>query len=139
MHVNEMMHKGAEWVDADAALTDVAKRMRDKDIGAIPVKDNGQLIGLITDRDITLRAVAAGKDVTKLKARDVMSADVVTCREHEDATDVVHRMEAKKIRRLPVLDDDRHVVGMLSLGDISHAMSQNTCSEVLKAVSAHHR
>lgn len=139
MHIREMMHKGVEWVEIDAALSDVAKRMRDKDIGAVPVKENGQLVGMITDRDIALRAVAAGKDASKLKAGDIMSKDVVTCREQENATDVLHRMETKKIRRVPVLDDDRHLVGMLSLGDISHAMAHNTCGEVLKAVSAHHR
>ena len=139
MHIREMMHKGVEWVEIDAAVTDVAKRMRDKDVGAIPVKENGQLVGMITDRDIALRAVATGKDIMKLKASDVMSRDVVTCREQENATDVLRRMETKKIRRVPVLDDDRHLVGMLSLGDISHAMAQNTYGDVLKAVSAHHR
>jgi CBS domain-containing protein len=138
MDIKAMMHKGVEWVDADAPVVDVAKRMRDKDIGAIPVKDGGKLVGLITDRDIALRVVATAKDAAKVKARDVMSADVVTCHEHDSATDAVRVMETRKIRRLPVLDDDKQLVGMLSLGDVSHALARNMCGDVLKAVSAHH-
>jgi len=138
MHIREMMHKGAEWVSAEATIVDVAKRMRDKDIGAVPVKDNEQLVGMITDRDIALRVVTDSKDAIKLRARDIMTTDVVTCDEHENAGDAVRLMETKKIRRLPVLDDDKHLVGMISLGDISQAMARNTCGEVLKAVSGHH-
>lgn len=139
MQVSEMMHKGVECVDLHATVTDVAKCMRDKDIGAIPVSQNGRLVGLVTDRDLALRAVAEGRDIGALTAGDVMTRDVFTCREHDSAAQVVLRMETRRVRRMPVVDDQDHVVGMVSLGDISHALAHTDCGEFLKAVSAHHR
>ena len=112
--------------------------MRDLDIGAIPVGENDRLVGMVTDRDITVRAVAEGKDVTQLTARDVMSKGIVFCRDSEELEDAARIMEQKKIRRLPVLDDKKRMVGMLSLGDISHAASRAITGEVAAAVSAHH-
>ena len=138
MHIREMMHKGVEWVEADAGLADVAKRMRDKDIGAVPVKENGQLVGMITDRDITIRCVAGNETMSKVKVKDVMTQGVVYCRDNEDVEDAVRLMEGKQIRRLPVLDEAMRMVGMVSLGDVSHALPRDITGEVAKAVSAHH-
>jgi CBS domain-containing protein len=139
MKVKEMMHKSVEWVSPDTPVTAVAKKMTQYDIGAIPVGENDRLIGMITDRDIALRALADGKDISSLTARDVMTKGMFWCHDSDDAGAAAHIMESKKVRRLPVIDENKRMVGMLSLGDISHAVPQRTTAEILKAVSAHHR
>ncbi len=138
MQVRDLMHKGVEIMPPDTPVTKLAKRMLEKDIGAIPVGSKDQLLGMVTDRDITVRAVANGKDITKLTAQDVMTKDVVCCRDTEKIRDVMHTMEAKQIRRLPVIDENSHLVGMVSLGDICQVMPDRRAGEVMKAASAHH-
>ena len=138
MKVKEMMHKGAEYVAPNAKLQIVARKMRDYDVGSIPVCDGGEVIGIVTDRDIAIRALANGKDVAKLEAKDVMSKDVIFCRDNENAEDAIRIMEDNQVRRLPVLNEAKKLVGMVSLGDISHSLSQDLTGEVTKAVSAHH-
>jgi CBS domain-containing protein len=138
MKVKEMMHKGAEYVAPNAKLQVIAKKMRDYDVGSIPVCEGGKIVGMVTDRDIAVRALANGKDLSKLEAKDVMSKDVVFCRDNEEAEDAIRIMEDNRIRRLPVLNDAKRLVGMVSLGDISHALSQELTGEVTRAVSAHH-
>jgi CBS domain-containing protein len=138
MKVKDMMHSGVEFVSPDATLAQVARKMRDSDIGAIPVCENGKPVGIVTDRDIAVRAVANGQDLSKLAAKDVMSRKVVCCEESEGADDALRVMEKHKVRRLPVLDASQKLIGMVSLGDISHAMPQQLTAEVTKAVSAHH-
>ena len=138
MKVRDAMHKGAEWVAPQVPVAEVAKRMRDLDIGAIPVGENDRLIGMVTDRDIACRGVANGGDCTKLTARDVMSRGILYCNETEDLEDALRIMEQKQVRRLPVINDKKRMVGMLSLGDIAHAASHELSGEVTAAVSAHH-
>jgi CBS domain-containing protein len=138
MKVKNMMHRGVQFVEPGTKIAAIAAKMQQHDIGAIPICDNGKPIGMVTDRDIAIRALANGKDAAKLTAKDVMTSKVIYCRDSAEAEDAVRIMEAKQIRRLPVLDDTGELVGMLSLGDISHAMTQNLTGEVAKAVSAHH-
>ena len=138
MKVKEIMHKGVEWVSPETPLTALATRMLKHDVGAIPIGENDRLVGMVTDRDIAIRGLANGKDISKLTARDVMTKGVIWCWDTDNATDAARLMENKKIRRLPVIDDNKRMVGMLSLGDISHAVSDQTAAEVIKAVSAHH-
>jgi CBS domain-containing protein len=139
MKVKKMMHRNVEWVSPDTPVRTLAKKMRQYDIGAIPVGENDRLIGMVTDRDITVRGVANGKDVSKLTARDVMTKGVIWCRDTDKAKSAARVMESKRVRRLPVIDANKRMVGMLALGDISHAASQKTAAKVTKAVSAHHR
>lgn len=138
MKVKEMMHKGVEWVSPDTSVATLAKKMLQHDVGALPVGENDRLIGMVTDRDIAMRGVARGKDISKLTAKDIMTKNVIWCRDSERVDDAARLMETKRIRRLPVIDDHKRMVGMLSLGDISHAASQRLSAEVTKAVSAHH-
>ncbi|KAB2846044.1 MAG: CBS domain-containing protein [Hyphomicrobiaceae bacterium] len=139
MKVKDAMHKGVEWVQPATTVAALAKKMRDLDIGAIPIGENDRLVGMVTDRDITVRAVADAKDVSKLTARDVMSKGIVYCRDDEEIEDAVRIMEQKKIRRLPVLDENKRMVGMLSLGDVSQSASHEIAGEVISAVAAHHK
>lgn len=137
MKVKDAMHAGTEWLAPSTPLVELAKRMRDKDIGCVPIGDNDRLVGMVTDRDITCRAVAAGGDFNKMTARDVMTKSIIFCRESEELSDAVRIMEQKQVRRLPVINDQKRLVGMLSLGDVSHK-SREMSGEVMAAVSAHH-
>ncbi len=139
MKVKEAMHKGTTWVELGTPVIDVAKHMRDDDVGAVPVRADGQLVGIVTDRDIACRAVTHVGNISKLTAQDVMTKDVNCCSPEDDLTMAIKVMEGKKIRRLPVTDAHKTMVGMLSLGDISHKASSDLSGEVLRAVSAHHR
>jgi len=138
MKAKEAMHKGVEWVSPDTPVTALAKKMLEQDVGAIPIGENDRLIGIVTDRDITLRAVANGKDVSGLTARDVMTKGIVWCRDIDEVNQAANVMQTKQVRRLPVIDQNKRMVGILSVGDISHAASKRTAAEVARAVSAHH-
>lgn len=138
MKVKQAMHKQAEWSDPSTPVTELAKMMKTQDIGSIPIGENDKLVGMVTDRDIAIRAVANGKDVSKTTARDVMTEKIIYCMEDEDIEDAVHLMEEKQVRRLPVINAQKRMVGMLSLGDVSHTAGQSLSGELLKSVSAHH-
>ena len=138
MEIAAAMHRQADWATADTPVVEVARRMQQDDIGAIPVGKDDKLIGMVTDRDIALRVIAAGRDPVKTTAEDIMTKGVVFCRTTETVEDAIHLMDQKKIRRLPVLDDNKRLVGMLSLGDISHSVSRELSGELLQAVADHH-
>ena len=138
MQVKDAMHADALWRAPSTTLADIAKLMKEEDIGCVPIGENDRLIGMVTDRDIAIRGVANSLDVTQKTARDVMTDDIVYCKENEDIEDAVHLMEEKKLRRLPVINDKKRLVGMLSLGDVAHVASQSLSGELTKAVSAHH-
>jgi len=139
MKVKNAMHQGAEWVAPETPVAEVARRMKELDVGSIPVGENDKLIGMVTDRDITCRAVANGRDLSKLTARDVMTKGIVYCRDSEDLDDALRIMESKKVRRLPVINEKKRMVGMLSFGDVSHAASHELSGELMAAVSTHHK
>jgi CBS domain-containing protein len=138
MKVKNSMHKGAHWVSPDTPVAALAKMMLEQDIGAIPIGENDRLIGMVTDRDIALRAVADGKDISRLTARNVMTAGIVWCRDSDDISQALQIMGSKQIRRLPVIDKNKRLVGMLSLGDLAHTASQRIAADAAKAVSGHH-
>ena len=138
MKVKDVMHQGAEWVAPQTPLPEVARKMRDLDIGCIPIGENDRLIGMVTDRDIACRGVANSQDLAKLTARDVMSKGILYCRDSEELEDALRVMEQKQVRRLPVIDDRKRMVGMLSLGDVADAASHELSGEVMAAVSSDH-
>ena len=139
MKVKDAMHKRATWVTPDTSIRAAAKLMRDEDIGAIPVGENDRLVGMITDRDIACRGLANGKDVAKLTVGRVVTKPIVYCRAKDKLEAAAKIMEKKGVRRLPVIDENKRMVGMLSLGDISSKAPKLLSGEVLRAVSAHHR
>jgi CBS domain-containing protein len=139
MKVKEAMHKGVDWVAPDTPLADLAKLMRQHDIGAIPIGENDRLVGMVTDRDIVCKGLAEdGFDARRATARDVMTPGIHCCSEDDDLAKAVRHMESLKIRRLPVINKSKRMVGILSLGDISHSASSDLLTEVVKKVSAHH-
>jgi len=139
MKVKEAMHKGVEWREPKTPISEIAKIMKESDIGAVPIGDDDKLVGMITDRDIACRAVANGMDLSKTTAGDVMTKGIIFCMENEDVEDAIHLMENKQIRRLPVINDKKRMVGMLSLGDLSHSVSHELFGELGEAVTEHHK
>lgn len=139
MKVRQAMHQGVQWVSPETTLAELARLMREHDIGAIPIGENDRLVGMVTDRDITCRAVADGLDPRTTKARQIMTKGIVFCRSEEDLDDATRIMTDNQIRRLPVIDGKKRMVGMLSLGDVSHGGSRELGGEVLHAVARHHQ
>jgi CBS domain-containing protein len=122
MKVKDVMHKGAFWVGPDTPITDVAKLMRKNDIGAVPIGENDRLIGMVTDRDIVCKGLAKENfDVRHATARDVMTSGIHCCGEEDDLNTAAAHMEELKIRRLPVINKDKRMVGVLSRHDIARA------------------
>ena len=139
MKVKEAMHKGVDWLTPNTLVTEIAKLMRDHDIGSIPIGENDRLIGMVTDRDIVCNGLAQnGFDPSRATARDVMTHDIHCCREDDDLAKALRHMEELKIRRLPVINKSKRMVGMLSLGDISHMAPSDLLTKTVKSVSSHH-
>jgi len=137
MQVREVMSRGVECVRPEDSLSTAASRMKELDVGALPVcGDNDRLVGMITDRDITVRGTAGGCDPTATRVQDVMTPDVVYCFEDDLLDAAVRKMEENQIRRLVVLNRDRRLVGIVSLGDLAVKGGEEELShEALEGVS----
>ena len=131
MRVSEAMTRQVRVANPGQTIRDAAKIMAEIDAGAVPVGENDRLVGMITDRDITIRAVAAGKG-PDTPVREVMSKEVKYCFEDEDLGDVAENMADIQMRRLPVVDREKRLVGIVSLGDIA----QNEDVETTGAATA---
>jgi CBS domain-containing protein len=120
MQVKEIMTHGVECTRPTATLQEAAKKMRELNVGPLPVCGaNDRLEGIITDRDITVRAVAEGKDPRTAKVQDAMTRNISYCFEDQDIAEVARMMKERQIRRLAVLDHNKHLVGIVSLGDLA--------------------
>src|SRR5262245_46285621 len=139
MKVKQAMHRGVEWVDPDTPMVELARLMREHDIGAIPIGENDRLIGMVTDRDIVCRCIAAGLDPRKQRARDVMTEGIVFCLEKQELDEAARLMESRHVRRLPVINAKKRMTGILSLGDLYNSAPRNVSKEAMQAVSAHHK
>ena len=136
MQVKDVMTRGAEVVRPDATLQEAASKMKSLDIGPLPVCDGDKIIGMLTDRDITVRATAEGLDPKQTKVREVMSKELITCLEDQDVKEAAELMQSKQIRRVPILNKDKRLVGMLSLGDLAHrSQDSKLAGKTLEEVS----
>lgn len=136
MKINEIITREPEVIRPDAFLVDAAQKMKSLDIGMLPVCDGDRLVGMITDRDITVRGVAQGYDPKSTRVQDVMTPEVIYCFDDEDVKDVTKKMEEKQVRRLPVLDREKRLVGIVSLGDLAvRTGKEKLAGEVLERVS----
>lgn len=137
MRVSELMSKHVEAIAPDSNLRQATRKMRDLNIGSLPVVQDGKLVGMITDRDISCFGVAMGRDPTTTPIEKIMSRDVATCYDDDDITDAAHLMEQRHIRRLAVLDHDNKVTGLLSVDDLARG-SHELAGAVLEAAEAIH-
>ena len=130
MKVSEAMSRNVQIANLDQSIRDVAKIMNDTHSGFMPVADGDGLIGTVTDRDITVRAVAAGKGSDTV-VREVMTKDVKYCYEDEDLDHVARNMGEQRVRRLPVVNRQKRLVGVVSLGDVARAKSGATGEAII--------
>jgi len=135
MLVREVMTPGAEVVRPDTTLQEAARMMQQLDVGPLPVCDGERLVGMLTDRDITIRATAAGLDPKATPVRDVMTPDVIYCYEDQQIEEAGRLMREQQIRRLVVITRDKRLAGMLSLGDLAVDARSDVDEEVLETVS----
>ncbi len=125
-----------EIISPNATTADAARKMKDLDVGAIPVCDGEKLLGMITDRDLVLRVMAIGRDPVQATVGEAMTAGVVFCYDDEEAETAAELMADKQIRRLPILDRDNRLVGIISLGDLAvDGLEAQTSGAVLHEVS----
>jgi len=136
MQVREVMTPHVEVIHPDATLKEAAEKMSRLEIGPLPVCDGERLIGMLTDRDITVRATARGCDPNTTKVRDTMTSEVVYCFEDQEVRIAAQMMEMRQIRRVPVLTRDKRLVGIVSLGDLSvETQDQHLAAKTLEGVS----
>jgi CBS domain-containing protein len=119
MKISEIMTRDPELIDPSESIRDAARRMKNEDIGALPVGENDRLIGMITDRDITMRAVAEDRPPSSTSVRDVMSEKIYYCFEDDDVEEAARCMADNQVRRLPILNRDKRLTGIVSLADIA--------------------
>ena len=134
MNVRELMTTAPVTVRPDATLGEVAVLMKQEDCGSIPVVEDGRLVGIVTDRDIVIRGVAAGSDPKTQRVSTVMSADPVTIRPDDDLTDAEKVMADRQIRRLPVVENGK-LVGIIVTAQIARAADKRKVGETIKEIS----
>src|SRR5262245_45936737 len=134
MQVNEAMTSDVKIANPNQTIRDAARLMAQIDAGVLPVGENDRLVGIVTDLEMAIRAVGAGKG-PQTPVREVMSSEVMYCFEDDDLDDVVQNMADIKVRRLPVLDRDKRLVGILSLGDIALTEGAGSAGSALCGIS----
>jgi CBS domain-containing protein len=137
MKLKDIMTSKPECIRPDTTLQEAARKMRDLDVGPLPVcGDDDRLAGMITDRDITVRAVAEGKDPTTTRVREVMTQEIIYGFEDQDVEEAARIMKERQVRRLVVLNRDKRLVGIVSLGDLAtESGDRQKSGEVLQDVS----
>jgi len=136
MQVCEVMTANVECVNPSATLVDAARKLRKLDVGSLPVcGDGNQVVGLVTDRDIVVRAVADGRSMHETKVRDIMTTHVECCFDDQAVEHAAQIMRDKQIRRLIVLDRDMHLAGIVSLGDLAVDTDEDIAGHALEGIS----
>ena len=137
MKVQEIMRRSVPQTAPDMVLADAAQKMRNMEVGCLPAWENDELVGIITDRDIVCRAIANGRDPAATTVREVMSNNVAFCYDDQIVDRASQVMGEKNISRLPVLDHDKHLVGILTLGDLFKNSTELTRA-VIRSVLQYH-
>jgi CBS domain-containing protein len=138
MQLRDVMTTEVRLVDPATSLKEAAAMMRDGDFGLLPVGEHDRLVGTITDRDIAIRAVASGKDPNRATVRDAMSDGIFYCFDDQSVDEVAAMMGEKQVRRLPVLDRNKRMVGIVALGDLATKDgADDNAGEALSGISQH--
>src|SRR3712207_742027 len=136
MKLREIMTPNVQVVSPEATLEEAASLMRELDVGPLPVCDGRRVHGMITDRDVTVRATAEGRDPTTTRVRDVMTPEVIFAYDDQDVREAARLMQEKQIRRLLVLDRNKDLVGIVSLGDLAIETGDDKLSgQTLESIS----
>jgi CBS domain-containing protein len=133
--IREVMTRDVEVINPNDTLRDAAEKMRSLNVGPLPVCDGQRILGMITDRDIVVRAIAVGKDPNSTQVSDVMSSGIEYCFDDDDTEGVLDRMRDKQIRRMIVVDRNKKLVGIIALGDLAGEVSESKVGETLEGIS----
>lgn len=135
--IREVMTPGVHVAAPDQTIRDAASVMAAEDVGSLPVGENDRLIGMVTDRDIVLRAVALGLGA-QTPVREVMSEEIRYCFDDDDVSHVAQNMAELGVRRLPVVNRDKRLVGMVTLSNVAHCGDKSSANEMLRGVASPH-
>ena len=133
--VREVMTSNPRTVDADSDVASAAKLLKEEDVGVVPVVEGDQAIGVLTDRDIVVKVVAEGKDPQTTKARDVASKNVVTVDPQQDLDEALRLMAEHQVRRLPVVEGDGKIVGIVAQADVARHTDDAKTGELVEEIS----
>jgi CBS domain-containing protein len=134
--VADIMTRSVDSLTPETSVRDAADRMKTRNIGSLPVCENNQLVGTLTDRDVTIRVTAEGRDPEKTKVGEIMSKEMVTCLPEQDISEAEQLMHDHQVRRLPVVDESRTLVGYLSMAKIAQAeQDEKITGKVIRGIS----
>ncbi len=134
--IKDVMSQNFKFMAPDSPVAEVAQQMRDMDCGFMPLAENDRLVGMVTDRDITIRAVAEGLNISNTPARDVMTAKTYYCFDDQDVEEVCNNMGEIQVRRLPVVNRDKRLVGVVSMGDLAQSASRPNVGQTQQQITA---
>jgi CBS domain-containing protein len=135
MQAKEIMTPMVECISPEAGIEDVARKMKSLDVGFLPVCHDDRLVGTLTDRDIVVRGIAEGKDLKSVKVSELLTHDVFWCYEDQTADEVAEYMSEKKIRRVLVLNGEKRLVGVISIGDLAKSGEAEKVGETTKEIA----
>jgi CBS domain-containing protein len=137
MKLKEIMTQDVEVVHPDDTLQTAARKMRERDVGFLPVCDGERLVGALSDRDVTIKAIAEGMDPRSTRVKDVVHSRVIWCYDNQNVSDAVRKMKENQVRRLMVIQrDNKQLVGVVSLGDLATNGTEKMSSSLLQSVSS---
>jgi len=136
MQIKDVMTRQVDLVEPDLPIADAARLMKQQEIGALPIGQGDKLIGMITDRDIVVRAVAEDRDPKATPVREAMSDGPFYCFDDQETGEVAANMGEQQIRRLPVVNRDKRLVGIVSLGDLSISGADKAAAQALGEISS---
>jgi CBS domain-containing protein len=134
--IKDVMTPNFKWMAPDSPVAQVAQQMRDMDCGFMPLAENDKMVGMITDREITIRAVAEGKNPADLQAREIMTAKTYYCFDDQDVEEVCNNMGEIQVRRLPVVTRDKRLVGIVSMGDLAQVASRPNMGQTQQQITS---
>jgi CBS domain-containing protein len=133
--IREVMTSNPSSIDAEKPVAYAAKMMRDEDVGLAPIVEGDRLVGTLTDRDIAIRVVAEGRDPEATKVRDVASTDLVTVDPQQDLDEALRLMAQHQVRRIPVVEEDGRLVGVVAQADVAREADERQTGEVVEQIS----
>lgn len=134
--IKDVMSPNFKFMAPDSPVAQVAQQMRDMDCGFMPLAENDKMVGMITDRDITVRAIAEGKDPSNTPAREIMTAKTYYCYDDQDVEEVCNNMGEIQVRRLPAVNRDKRLVGIISMGDLAQSASRPSMGQTVQQITA---
>ncbi|MEM6811718.1 MAG: CBS domain-containing protein [Pseudomonadota bacterium] len=134
--IKDVMTPNIKWMSPDAPVSQIAQEMKDQDCGFIPMAENDRMIGMVTDRDITVRAIAEGKNPQEITGRDIMTPKTYYCYDDQDVEEICNNMGEIQVRRLPVVNRDKRLVGVVSMGDLAQVASRPNVGQTQQQITS---